>query len=162
VKILNLTVRKIGANSCTVRDFNSTMRKTFHHTSTFINDNYREMNDTGNPIRFKYKNLKRKYQNLKSSSRCIYSNTAESLKHYCISWDYPFNVCAAIVLNVGISKHIKITKVINISVTFLFSLHRYSCHKMLHFSHTTILTMWTAKKVNLNIEARAPLRCRLG
>jgi hypothetical protein len=29
------------------------------------------------------------------------------------------------------------------------------------FLHTTILTMCTAKKVNLNLEARAPLRCRL-
>jgi hypothetical protein len=35
------------------------------------------------------------------------------------------------------------------------------CQKMFHFLHTTILTMCTAKKVNLNLEARAPLRCRL-
>jgi hypothetical protein len=27
--------------------------------------------------------------------------------------------------------------------------------------HTTILTMCTAKKVNLKLEAKAPLRCRL-
>jgi hypothetical protein len=35
------------------------------------------------------------------------------------------------------------------------------CQKMFHFLHTTILTMCTAKKVNLNLEAKAPLRCRL-
>jgi hypothetical protein len=37
----------------------------------------------------------------------------------------------------------------------------HPCQKMLHFLHTTILTMCTAKKVNLNLEAKAPLRCRL-
>jgi hypothetical protein len=35
------------------------------------------------------------------------------------------------------------------------------CQKMFHFLHTTILTMCTAEKVNLNLEAKAPLRCRL-
>jgi hypothetical protein len=34
--------------------------------------------------------------------------------------------------------------------------------KDVSFLHTTILTMCTAKKVNLKIEAKVPLRCRLG
>jgi hypothetical protein len=33
--------------------------------------------------------------------------------------------------------------------------------KDVSFLHTTILTMCTAKKVNSNLEAKAPLRCRL-
>jgi hypothetical protein len=35
------------------------------------------------------------------------------------------------------------------------------CQKMLHFLHTTILTMCTAKKSKFKLEARTPLRCRL-
>jgi hypothetical protein len=37
----------------------------------------------------------------------------------------------------------------------------HDCQKMFHFLHTTIHTMCTAKKVNLKLEAKAPLRCRL-
>jgi hypothetical protein len=44
-----------------------------------------------------------------------------------------------------------------VAAFFYYIIKRGNCQKMLHFLHTTILTMCTAKKVNLNLEAKSAL-----
>jgi hypothetical protein len=48
-----------------------------------------------------------------------------------------------------------------VNTTFPHKANYKYMSKDVSFLHTTILTMCTAKKVNLKLEAKAPLRCRL-